>query len=356
MALVPNHQVNRPSRRITATAFLAVAALISGATLGCRGGSQDAREPSTVHVVATVGMVADLVRNVGGPHVRVTQICGPGVDPHLYKPTRDDVQSIMQADVVFYCGLFLEGKMTDTLARVGERKPVIAVAEAIPPAELLAPEDDGATGDEPTAAGSSRHPDPHVWNDVALWSQCVDVICESLSEYAPQHAEDFQSRAQDYRRQLEELHRWGVESMGRVPEQSRLLVTSHDAFSYFGRAYGLEVMGVQGISTESEAGLQRINALVDTLIDRNVSAVFIESSVSAKNIEALIEGAQSKGHTVEIGGELYSDAMGEAGSYEGTYIGMLDHNLTTAARALGGDVPAGGFQGKLRSRSADAPH
>ncbi|MCO8124589.1 zinc ABC transporter substrate-binding protein [Stieleria sp. TO1_6] len=309
---------------------------------GCKSGGSGAGD-GNIQVVATVGMVADLVRNVGGEHVTVTQICGSGVDPHLYKPTSDDVHAIIDADVVFYCGLRLEGKMSDTLEKVGRTKPVVAVAEGIDPSKLMSA---GVGGQ-----AALEHGDPHVWNDISMWSQCVDVIRDELSTFDPQHAEEYQANAAALSDQLAALHRWGVETVATIPAESRLLVTSHDAFNYFGRAYGLEVQGVQGISTESEAGLQRINGLVDLLIERHVGAVFIESSVSAKNIEALIEGAQSKGHSVAIGGELYSDAMGPSGTYEGTYIGMLDHNLTTAALALGGQVDAGGFQGKLRTEA-----
>jgi len=191
------------------------------------------------------------------------------------------------------------------------------------------------------------HYDPHLWMDVSVWSKCVDVIAESLADYAPQYADSFRANAEAYKQELEKLHQYGIESIRTIPEGRRILITSHDAFNYFGRAYGLEVQGVQGLSTESEAGLQRINELVDLLVEKQVSAVFVESSVPPENIEALMEGARSKGHQVVIGGELYSDAMGEQASYEGTYIGMLDHNITLVTRGLGGNAPEGGFQGKL---------
>ncbi len=291
----------------------------------------------TIQVVATVGMVADIVRNVGGEQVAVTQIMGAGVDPHLYKVTRDDVRTIMAADLVFYSGLMLEGKMIDTLVKIGRTRPVIAVTGTIPEAMLLAPE------------GSAGHVDPHVWMDVAAWSRCSDVVEAILEEHAPVHAGDFRQRADAYREQLQQLHAYGLKSIGTIPEASRVLVTSHDAFNYFGRAYGLEVQGVQGLSTESEAGLQRVNELVDLLVNRQVQAVFVESSVPRKNIEALIEGARSRGHQVQIGGELYSDAMGRAGTYEGTYAGMLDHNITVVTRALGGMAPERGLAGRLNA-------
>lgn len=291
---------------------------------------------SPVAITATVGMVADLVRLVGGERVKVTQICGPGVDPHLYKATRDDVQTMMNADVIFYSGLMLEGKMTDTLIKLARGKPVIAVTETLDEKTLLEPAD------------FAGHYDPHVWMDVSAWSQCVDVITNELSRVDPPSESAYRQRAAGLRDELSRLHEYGLRVIATVPEDSRVLVTSHDAFNYFGRAYGLEVMGVQGISTESEAGLQRINELVDLLVDRDVKSVFVESSVPRKNIDSLVEGTRSRGHNVSVGDqELFSDAMGKAGTYEGTYIGMLDHNMTLVARGLGGQAPEDGFQGKL---------
>jgi len=293
-----------------------------------------------IEVIATVGMVADIVRNVGGEHVKVTQIMGAGVDPHLYKTTRDDVLAIMDGDVVFYSGLMLEGKMSDTLIKMARKKPVLAVTELVAESKLLEPED------------FQGHYDPHVWMDVSSWAECVGAVDKSLSEFDPAHVDDYKANAKKYREMLFALHEYGLKSVSSIPEESRVLITSHDAFNYFGRAYGLKVRGIQGISTESEAGLQRINELVQLLVDKNVTAVFVESSVSSKNIEALIEGARAKNHKVTIGGELFSDAMGKAGTYEGTYLGMLDHNITLVTRALGGNAPAKGMQGKLSHRKA----
>ncbi len=292
-----------------------------------------------IQVLATVGMVADIVRNVGGPHVNVSQICGSGVDPHLYKATRDDVQSIMSSEMVFYSGLMLEGKMSDTLVKTGRSKPVIAVTELIDKDQLLEPDD------------FAGHYDPHVWMDVRAWSQCVQAVSGALSEFDPLHADDYQARAASYRADLARLDEYGRQRIASIPESRRVLITSHDAFNYFGRAYGLDVQGIQGLSTESEAGLQRINELVDLLVERNVPAVFVESSVSRKNIEALVDGAKSRGHQIKIGGELFSDAMGSPGTYPGTYIGMLDHNITTVTRALGGEAPPRGLNGQLPDES-----
>lgn len=289
-----------------------------------------------IRVVSTVGMVADLVRAVGGERVAVQQLCGAEVDPHLYKVTRDDVQAMRGAEIVFYCGLLLEGKMTDTLVKLARDKPVIAVTEAINPSKLLEPDD------------FAGHYDPHVWMDVSAWSECLDVIVKTLSAYDPEGSDAYSANAGAYREQLEKLHAYGKERLASIPESRRVLITSHDAFNYFGRAYGLEVLGVQGISTESEAGLKQVNSLVELLVDRKIPAVFVESSVPRKNIEALVEGARSHGHQVTIGGELFSDACGAEGTYEGTYLGMLDHNITLVTRALGGAAPETGLNGKLR--------
>ncbi|MFG0262577.1 MAG: metal ABC transporter solute-binding protein, Zn/Mn family, partial [Novipirellula sp. JB048] len=282
-----------------------------------------------------VGMVADIVRNVGGDHVDVTQMMGAGVDPHLYKATRDDVQMMMAGDMVFYSGLMLEGKMADVLIKIARNKPVIAVTEAIDEAYLLEPED------------FEGNPDPHVWMDVLAWSQCVDVVAKTMADFDPPHAAEYHANAASYTELLSELHAYGLKSIGSIPRDRRVLITSHDAFNYFGRAYDLDVLGVQGLSTESEAGLQRINELVGMISDKGIQSVFVESSVPRKNIEALVEGVRKRGKQVRIGGELFSDAMGPEGEYEGTYVGMIDHNLTLVTRALGGEAPAKGFQGKL---------
>ncbi|MGD9721205.1 MAG: metal ABC transporter solute-binding protein, Zn/Mn family [Pirellulales bacterium] len=288
-----------------------------------------------VRAVATVGMVADIVRNVGGDHVAVIQIMGSGVDPHLYKATRDDVQTIMRGDILFYAGLMLEGKMVDTLVKIARTRPVYAVTQLIDTEYLLEP------------AEFAGHYDPHVWMDASAWAQCVEPVAKALAEFDPAHAADYKANAAAYRKQIEALHEYGLRTVKTIPADQRLLVTSHDAFNYFGRAYGLDVQGVQGISTESEAGLQRINELVDRIVDKKVKAVFVESSVPRKSIEAIIRGAASRGHNVAIGGELYSDAMGQAGTYEGTYLGMMDHNITLIVHALGGQAPQRGMQDKL---------
>jgi manganese/zinc/iron transport system substrate-binding protein len=294
-------------------------------------------------VTATTGMVADIVHQVAGDRGEVTAIIGEGIDPHLYVPTRSDVAALMDADIVFYSGLLLEGKMTDTLVKVARGgRPVHAVTELVDESVLLAPEE------------FAGHFDPHLWMDVAGWMLAVDAVTGALAAFDPDGADGYRERASGYRDTLNELHEYALRVIGSVPEQQRILVTAHDAFNYFGRAYGLEVEGIQGMSTESEAGLDRINRLVDLLVTRQVGAVFVESTIADRNVRALIEGAAARGHTVAVGGELYSDAMGQPGTYEGTYVGMLDHNITTVARALGGNAPERGLQGKL-SHAVAAP-
>jgi len=299
--------------------------------------------PATYHAVATVGMVADIVRAVAGEHARVTGLIGTGVDPHLYKPTRNDVAALMAADIVFYSGHLLEGKMTETLEHIGRSKPAIAVAERVAEQYLL------------QAPGPGHHPDPHLWMDVGAWKQAVRTATQALVDFDPAHADSYLANSTRYLGELEALDAYARTCIASIPAGSRVLITAHDAFSYFGRAYGIEVRGIQGISTESEAGLEDIRRLVAMLVERNVRAVFVESSVPDKNVRALLEGAHAQGHAVQIGGELYSDAMGLAGTYEGTYIGMIDHNVTLITRALGGQAPELGLFGRLTPPSASHP-
>ncbi len=321
-----------------------VLALVAG-LCGCKDASP---EPSKtvpgqpLKVVATVGMIADLVRQVGGERVDVTQLMGSGVDPHLYKATRDDMRLLMTADMIVSVGLLLEGRLQDVLEKLKKTHRVVVAANRIPAEKLMVSEQAGG------------HPDPHVWMDVETWSGCLPAVTEALSEERPEHAEEFRHRSAQLLQDLNSLHRYGLQCIATIPTQRRVLITSHDAFRYFGRAYGLEVMGVQGISTESEAGLVQVNSLVDLLVERKISSVFIESSVPQKNITALIEGAASRGHQVTVGGELYSDAMGAEGTWEGTYPGMLDHNMTTITRSLGGTAPEHGWAGQ-RTQSRATP-
>ncbi len=297
-----------------------------------------------IKVVATVGMVGDLVREIGGSRVAVRTLMGSGVDPHLYKATRNDVLALLQAEIVFQNGLLLEGKMVHVLSRTAHSRPVVPIG-----AEILSEIDE--------RLHDGDHLDPHIWMDVSLWARGARRVGQRLAEYDPAGAEYYLARAEQLARQLDELHAYGRQVLATIPETSRVLVTSHDAFGWFGQAYGIEVFGVQGLSTESEAGLRHVNLLVDILCERHVSAVFLESSVPARGIAALVDGARARGWAVRIAGPLYSDALGPAGTYEGTYIGMLDHNITLVARELGGTAPPGGWQGRLSGarEQASAP-
>lgn len=305
---------------------LAYAVCLGGLALlaGCGAGSR-AVDDGRLHVVATTGQVADMVRAVGGDQVQVTALMGPGIDPHLYKATPRDRRLLNAADLVLYSGLHLEGRLAELLEGLGRQKPVFAVTDAIreeTPERLI------AAGEGVTAY------DPHVWFDVALWADCIPLVRDRLAEADPEHAETYRKNAEAYAAQLQELDDYARSRIAEIPEGQRLLVTAHDAFAYFGRAYGLEVHGLQGISTADEADLGAVNALVDLLVERKVKAVFVESSVPAKNVRALVEGCQARGHTVAIGGELYSDALGEPGTPAASYAGTVRHNVDTIAGAL----------------------
>jgi manganese/zinc/iron transport system substrate-binding protein len=287
-------------------------------------------------VVVTTAMVGDIVRQVAGDKANVMNLMGETVDPHLYKPTRDDMVALRGADAVFYSGLGLEGRMTDAFTRINRSgKPVFAVTEKIDPSYLREP---------PEFQG---HFDPHVWMDPAAWSKCVEMVAEALGEFDPPNKSQYEQRSAAYRKELEALDSYCRKVIASIPKDRRVLVTAHDAFGYFSRAYDIPVYSVQGISTESEASVQDVNKVIETIIKLKVPAIFVEPSVGEKNMQAVIEGAARQKHTVRIGGSLFSDSMGASGTYEGTYIGMLDQNATTIARALGGEAPEKGLNGQL---------
>lgn len=307
-----------------------LASLASAAALPATAGQ-------TLNIVATTGMIGDLARIIGGPHVTVADLMGPGVDPHAYRQTRSDIVAMTRADLVLWHGLFLEAQMEDFLHDLSRRTKVAAVAETLPRNVLIAHEEyDGRF-------------DPHVWMNPTLWSKCAATVCETLSAIKPDARATFETNLTRFATEAEAMKAYAAQALGQVPENQRVLLTAHDAFGYFGAAYGYDVMGVQGISTESEAGLNRISELVDTIVARKLRAVFVETSVSDRNVRALVEGAAAQGHEVVIGGSLYSDAMGTPGTYEGTWLGMMDHNVTTIAAALGADVPTRGRLGQLGS-------
>ena len=290
---------------------------------GCGGaGEAGEGEGGKIRATTTTTMITDLVRQIGGDQVEVTGLMGPGVDPHLYKASQGDVSALREADVVFYNGLFLEGQMEDILEKTGEQKPTVQVTEHIPEEELL---------DSPQYEGQF---DPHVWFDATLWRTTVDPVVEQLSELDPEGASEFEQRGEEYKRQIDELDSFVEEEISSIPEEQRVLVTAHDAFNYFGRRYGMEVRGLQGISTEAEAGSRDVQELADFLADNEIKAIFIESSVPPQTIEAVQDAARNRGWELEIGGELYSDAGGDEGTEAETYTGMFRENVEIITEAL----------------------
>lgn len=302
--------------------------------MGCDGSSSPSAEKTggggPISVVATTGMIADVARNIAGEHARVTALMGAGVDPHLYKASTGDVRLLSDADLVLYNGLHLEGRMADLLVKLASSKRVVQVTDSIEESRLREP---------PEFEG---HADPHVWFDVSLWAKAAERMGVGLAEADPANAEAYKAAAGAFAAKLDELHAWCKAELEKVPREQRVLVTAHDAFGYFGEAYGLDVLAIQGISTDSEASLKSMNELVDTIVSRKVRAVFVESSVPHKTIESLVEGCRARGHEVRIGGELFSDALGAEGTAEGTYIGMVRHNVETIVRALTGSGEGAG--------------
>jgi manganese/zinc/iron transport system substrate-binding protein len=330
-------------RRAISLALIGVLSL----ALGCER-QRNAGTPSEdlsgrkIRVVATTGMVADLVREIGRERVEVTGLMGPGVDPHLYKASEGDVIRMAAADVIFYNGLHLEGKMAEVFERMGKRVRTVAVTDGIPRARLLSP---------PEFQGAY---DPHVWFDVSLWANSVSQGVQALIEMDPKHAERYRANASAYLERLSELDGYVRTQAARVPPRQRVLITAHDAFNYFGRAYGFEVRGLQGISTVAEAGTADIRALVRLILANRIPAVFVETSVPIRYIEALQEAVDAGGFRLRIGGSLYSDALGDPGTEEGTYIGMVRHNIDTIVGALAGPVPAVEPGSTFDSRGSDA--
>lgn len=281
-----------------------------------------AQEP--VKILATVGMVGDIAAVVGGDCAVVTTLMGPGVDPHLYRASAGDVRALQQADLILYAGYHLEGRLAQVLAEFSRTKPTVAVAEEAVPVNDV------------KQVGSSAY-DPHLWMDVGLWANVPDVIALHLGELAPHCAAAARERADDYHHQLDALNGWVATSIASIPEQERLLVTAHDAFEYYGRAYGLEVIGVQGINTDSEAGLADIRNVANLIVEHGVPTIFAETSVNSRTVKAVRDAANSRGAKVELGPQLFSDAFGSGGTWQGTYIGMLVSNTIDISASLGGD-------------------
>jgi manganese/zinc/iron transport system substrate-binding protein len=280
-----------------------------------------------LNVVTTTTMVTDMVKEIGGDRVKVVGLMGPGVDPHLYKPASGDVVKLQRAKIIFYSGLMLEGRMTDLFFRMARAgKLVYAVTESIPEKDRLEP---------PEFAG---HWDPHVWGDPILWSNCIVTVVDGLSKADPAGAAGYAKRGQAVVASYKAMRAWALKRIAAVPREQRILVTSHDAFNYFGQAFGFQVVAVQGLSTVTEAGLADIVKTVDFIKQKKIKAIFVESSVNPAAIKRV-----SKDSDVKIGGELFSDACGALGDMHeahgekydvGTYIGMLKHNVNTVVDAL----------------------
>lgn len=302
-----------------------LALLVLLAVTGCTGGPAQAADDGRIHAVATTGMLADIVRNIGGERVAVTQLMGAGIDPHLYRATEGDVDTLIRADILFYSGLHLESRMGQVFDQMGRSRPTLAAAEAIPQGRRLA---------DPAYEGQ---PDPHVWMDVQLWMITAEAVRDALIELDPAGEAAYRANAEDYLARLAALDAYVEAEIARIPAQQRVLVTAHDAFQYYGARYGIEVFAPQGISTESEAGVDDIRRTVALLVEREIPAIFVESSVPPDIVEAIVEGARAQGHEVVIGGSLFSDAMGELGTPEGTYEGMIRHNTDVIVSALLGE-------------------
>jgi manganese/zinc/iron transport system substrate-binding protein len=306
--------------------WIVAAALVIAA---CGGQTPAPPDEARIRVVATTNIVADLVRSIGEPQIEVESLMGPGIDPHLYKASAGDVRRMSSAAAIFYNGLHLEGKMSEVLEKVGERDVrTVAVAECVPHDDLIRSE------------GFSGAHDPHVWFDVALWSTTVECVTEALAKLDPDHAEDFRVRAEAHAGNLISLNDWVRERVSTLEPERRILVTAHDAFGYFGRAYGFEVRGLLGVSTASEAGTSDVQELADFIVERSIPAVFVETSVPPRYLQALEEAVKARGFAVEIGGSLFSDSLGDRGTPAETYTGTVRANVETIVTALAGATDA----------------
>lgn len=284
--------------------------------------NSDTSGSEKLYVVCTTGMVEDLVSRIGGNHVHVEALMGPGVDPHLFKASQGAIRKLSSADIIFYNGLHLEGKMTEIFEKMSRLKQVVPVTRDIDRARLIRPEEyEGAY-------------DPHVWFDVSLWKKTIPVVAAQLIKSDSLNRLAYEQNAHQFSMQLDTLHTWVAQQITSIPPQQRVLITAHDAFTYFGEAYNIEVMGLQGISTIAEYGINDVNRLVNSIVDRKIKAIFVESSVPQRSINAVKEGCAAKGFNVKIGGTLYSDALGGPGSGAENYMDMVRTNVNTIVEAL----------------------
>lgn len=283
--------------------------------------NKNAKTEDGKHLVAcTTGMIADMVENIAKNNMEVASIMGPGVDPHLYKASHGDLTLLRNASIVFYNGLHLEGKMQEIFEQLSKTNDVYAVSDAISKADLKLVDD--------------KTYDPHIWFDVSLWKQTISFIKNKLIEADRPNFNQYEINALEYTQKLDELHEWVKNEIEGIPDNNRILITSHDAFGYFGKAYNIDVKGLQGISTSTEFGLNDVSSMVDMIVKNDIKAVFVESTISERSLNAVVEACKSKNHNLIIGGTLYSDAMGNKGTDAGNYIGMVRHNVSTIVSAL----------------------
>lgn len=286
---------------------------------GCNSDKTASTKPT---IVCTTSILSDVVKNLVGDSIEVKSLMGAGVDPHLYKATQGNITDLTNADVVIYNGLHLEGKMGEIFEKLSRIKPTLAIADYVPEDRLI---------NSTTFQGAE---DPHIWFDVTLWREGTNGLAKKLEQQFPQLSDFIETNRKVYLERLNQLHLDVTHEINEIPENQRVMITAHDAFKYFGKQYGMEVRGLQGISTSAEYGLRDVSDLVDYISQKKIKAIFVESSVPKKSIEAVIEGCHQRGHDVKLGGELYSDALGTAGTPEGTYIGMFEHNVKIITQAL----------------------
>jgi len=327
---------NSPLGSVLGLVLLASSSL---GTAGCNKAVSHSHQPGSdevrqfageypIRVVCTIGQVTEMLKRLGGNHLEVAGMMGPGIDPHLYRIVPADIKKLSEADAIFYNGLHLEGRMTDTFVQMARRKPTFAVTEG------LVDRVDKRLREPPEFAGMY---DPHVWHDVALWSECVQDMAQALSKFDPKHTADYQKNAETYLAELTELHTFCQQEIAKIPADRRVLITAHDAFGYFGQAYGIEVFGLKGVSSEEEKDLAHQEEIQKMLIERQIPAIFVESAIAHRTVEALVEPCRAAGWDVKIGGELYADALGPAGSDASNYTGMIRENVRTIVGALGAE-------------------
>ncbi len=321
---------------ITAAKFFLFSALVLLCAACTESSGSVKGEEGTIKVVTTTAIIADLVSNVAGEKAEVISLMGTGVDPHLYKASAGDVEKLAGADMIFYNGLYLEGKITDVLSQMKKSGIfTVGVAENIDKSLLLSPEE------------YEGYYDPHIWFDVALWKKAAEVVAEALSLYDPQNASTYRQNTESYIKELDILQSYIQDKIALLRHKRRVLITAHDAFNYFGRGYGFEVMGLQGISTDSEASIADIKNLSRVIADRKIPAVFVETSISPRYMRALRASVKARGFDVRIGGSLYSDSMGSPGTEQGNYIGMFRSNVDTIVESLSRSIEVADFEAKV---------